>query len=108
MNNLLIAHSSDTSNDTLEIGTEEDFIEIYLDSDQLGGPIGPRAHSGGNSERSVASPGRDLRQLADGRIETLPGRRARQLAVGLWRVPIGQRHFALVSRCGAAHLGQPG
>jgi len=29
VNNVLIAHSSPTSNDTFEIGTEDDFIEVY-------------------------------------------------------------------------------
>jgi len=41
VNNVLMAHSSDLANDTFEIGTKGDFIEIYLDTEQLGGSIPP-------------------------------------------------------------------
>ena len=41
VNNVLIGHSSTTSNDTLEIGMEDDFIEVYLDTEQLGGSVAP-------------------------------------------------------------------
>ncbi len=41
VNNVLIAHSSPTWNDTLEIGTEQDYIEVYLDTNELGGSIPP-------------------------------------------------------------------
>ena len=37
VNNVLIAQSSNHSNDNLEIGTEENFVEIYLDTTELGG-----------------------------------------------------------------------
>ena len=38
VNNVLIAQSSADSNDNLEIGTEADAIEVYLDTVELGGP----------------------------------------------------------------------
>ena len=41
VNNVLFAQSSDGANDNLEIGTEGDFLEIYLDTDQLGGAALP-------------------------------------------------------------------
>ena len=41
INNILIAHSSNTSNDTLEIGTEGEFVEFYFDTEELGGSIPP-------------------------------------------------------------------
>ena len=41
VNNVLIANSSSSDNDTLEIGTEDGFIEFYLDTDELGGDTSP-------------------------------------------------------------------
>ena len=41
VNNVLIGHSSTAANDTLEVGTENGFIEVYLDTDELGGSIAP-------------------------------------------------------------------
>ena len=38
---VLIGHSSPTSNDTLEIGSEGNAVEVYLDTDELGGTIPP-------------------------------------------------------------------
>ena len=37
VNSVLIAQSSNTSNDNLEIGTESDAVQIYLDTVELGG-----------------------------------------------------------------------
>ena len=39
VNNVLIAQSSNTSNDNLEIGTEADAVEFYLDTVELGGGV---------------------------------------------------------------------
>lgn len=41
VNNVLLAQSSDGSNDNLEIGSENEFLEVYLDSEELGGPVSP-------------------------------------------------------------------
>ena len=41
VNNVLIAQSSNLANDNLEIGTEGNALEIYIDTDELGGPIAP-------------------------------------------------------------------
>ena len=41
MNNVLIAQSASGSNDNLEIGTEADGVEVYLDTAELGGSIAP-------------------------------------------------------------------
>ena len=38
VNNVLISQSSNFSNDNLEIGTEGDAVEVYLDTVELGGP----------------------------------------------------------------------
>ena len=47
INNVLIAQSSAGSNDNLEIGTENDFLEVYLDTEELGGSIPPLRESAG-------------------------------------------------------------
>ena len=41
VNNVLIAQSFIGSNDNLEIGTEADAVEVYLDTEELGGAIPP-------------------------------------------------------------------
>ena len=41
VNNVLIAQTSANSNDNLEIGTENDLLEVYLDTTELGGNIPP-------------------------------------------------------------------
>ena len=44
VNNVLIAQASKVSNDNLEIGTEEGFVEVYLDTEELVGNIDPVRH----------------------------------------------------------------
>ena len=41
VNNVLIAQSYGGSNDNLEIGTEADAVEVYLDTAELGGSVAP-------------------------------------------------------------------
>ena len=41
VNNVLIAQSSSADNDNLEIGSEGDAVEVYLDTTELGGRIPP-------------------------------------------------------------------